>query len=176
MALSPATRRLIQAYDEFTNFAGGPDLPWVVAVYEELDDTTARAMIRALCYAWAAGQRAAGYYRGQIERLAQALFISLPHWNNDFPRAHKLLWLYRLGIQGAPPEPEQRPQITRIIPPSDQIEIRPEDREPIKDMAAFFQIDLAEATLLYRLGQALSTSDVRQLALGTTRTTTLDTQ
>ena len=52
MALSTDMHHLLLAYDGLTNFAGGPDLPWVLETYEQLDDSTLRkTMLWAFSYA-----------------------------------------------------------------------------------------------------------------------------
>src|SRR3954452_15240079 len=111
MALSADMHHLLLAYDGLTNFAGGPDLPWVLKTYEQLDDSTLRNMIWAFSYAWAAGQLAAGYFHGNVECLAQTLFTALPTWDDTLPRESKVRWLQRLGVDAILPEPEPRPAV-----------------------------------------------------------------
>jgi len=156
MALSMDMRHLLRAYEGLTNFAGGPDLPWVLETYEQLDDCTVRNMIWAFCYAWAAGQRAAGCYDGNVDRLAQALFAALPGWDDALPCEGKAVWLRRLGVEAILPEPEPRPstpaQSNAVTSWSDLDRI---DHDAIDDMSTYFQIGIPETTLLYRLGQAL---------------------
>jgi hypothetical protein len=156
MALSIETRRLLHTYDSFTNFAGGPDLPWDADVYHCLNDDTVIVMVRSLCYAWATGQRAVGYYNGEVEQLAHALFLALPYWDEAWPREAKRAWLYQLGVHSVAPEPEPRPATQPIYTAqSDVYHLTSSDREPLEDMAAFFRIPMAEAVLLFRIGQAL---------------------
>jgi hypothetical protein len=157
MTLSNAIHNLLQAYDSFTDFAGGPDLPWVVEAYDELDDNTVQIMIRSLCYAWAAGQRAAGCYDGFVERLAQDLFEALPTWDGAQAPEQKVDWLRRIGVQHVLPEPEARPATDAHDDLYHAVwaGLTDAEREAITDMAAFFQIALPEATLMYHLGRAL---------------------
>lgn len=157
MTLSNTIHNLLQAYDSFTNFAGGPDLPWVVEAYDGLDDNTVQIMIRSLCYAWAAGQRAVGCYDGFVERLAQDLFEALPTWDDARVPEQKVAWLRRLGVQHVLPEPEARPPANAQgdLYQAVWADLTDAEREAITDMAAFFQIALREATLMYHLGRAL---------------------
>jgi hypothetical protein len=157
MALSAEARRLLLAYDSFTDFAGGPDLPWVVEVYETLDDDSVRRMIWALCYAWAVGQHAAGCYEHSIESLAQSLFRKLPTWDDRWSQDEQAAWLNQLGVQMIMPEPEPRP-----IPaqggdryPQRWGELDSADRSAVEHMAAFFNLGLPETILLYHLSRAL---------------------
>jgi len=156
MALSIDVHHLLLAYDGLTNFTGGPDLPWVLETYEQLDDCTLRNMIWAFSYAWAAGQRAAGYYHGNVECLAQSLFAALPTWDNALPRESKQIWLHRLGIDAILPEPEPRPTAPECSSAANRSDLGCTDRTAIEDMATFFRLGIPESTLLYRLGQALS--------------------
>jgi hypothetical protein len=157
MTLSTETRHLLRAYDGLTNFAGGPDLPWVIETYEELDDGTVRNMIWAFCFAWAAGQRAASCYDGSVDSLTEALFAELPTWDDGLPREGKILWLRRLGVRVVLPEPEPRPTtpVLNSSPATAWGELDRFDRNAIEDMATYFQIGIRETTLLYWLGQAL---------------------
>ena len=157
MALSADTRHLLLAYDSFTNFAGGPDLPWVVEVYETLDDDDVRRMIWALCYAWSVGQRAAGCYTDTIEGLAQALFLKLPTWDDRWSQDDKATWLNQIGIQIVLPEPEQRPNIE---PPGEGYperwsDLNTSERHAVEHMAAYLNLGLPETILLYHLSRAL---------------------
>ena len=156
MTLSTNMHRLLLAYDGLTNFAGGPDLPWVLETYVQLDDTTLRNMIWALSYAWAAGQLAAGYYQGNVECLAQALFTALPTWDDALPPRDKQIWLQRLGVDTILPEPEPRPTAPECCFAIKWGDLNCSDHAAIKDMATYFRIDIPETTLLYRLGQVLS--------------------
>ena len=156
MALSTNMCHLLRAYDGLTNFTGGPDLPWVMEIYEQLDDTTLRNMIWSLSYAWAAGQRAAGCYHGSVERLAQALFTALPTWDDALPREAKEIWLRRLGIDTILPAPEPRPVAPGCCLGAAWGELDRTDRTAIEDMATYFRIGIPETMLLYRLGQALT--------------------
>jgi hypothetical protein len=155
MTLSADMHHLLLAYDGLTNFAGGPDLPWVLETYEQLDDSTLRNMIWAFSYAWAAGQRAAGYYHGNVECLAQALFTALPTWDDTLPREGKQSWLQRLGIDAILPELESRPTTSDCCPSINIGGFECADRTAIEDMAAHFRIGTSEAMLLYQLGQLL---------------------
>jgi hypothetical protein len=156
MALSTDMHHLLLAYDGLTNFAGGPDLPWVLETYEQLDDSTLRNMIWAFSYAWAASQLAAGYYHGSVECLAQVLFVALPTWDDALPREGKEIWLHRLGIDAIPPEPEPRPTTPDCCSAANWGDLECSDRTAIEDMATYFRIGIPETTLLYRLGQVLS--------------------
>jgi hypothetical protein len=156
MALSNNMRHLLLAYDGLTNFAGGPDLPWVLETYEQLDDCTLRNMIWAFSYAWAAGQLAAGYFHGNVECLAQALFAALPTWDEALPHEGKASWLHRLGVDVPLSEPEPRPTAFDCRPIANWGDIDCSDRAAIEDMSTYFRIGISETTLLYRLGQALS--------------------
>ena len=157
MALSAEARHMLLAYDSFTDFAGGPDLPWVVEVYETLDDDSVRRMVWALCYAWAVGQRAAGCYEDSIETLAQSLFLKLPTWDDRWSQDEKAAWLNQLGVQMIMPEPEPRPVPT----PDDNRyperwgELDSAERSAVEHMAAFFNLGLPETILLYHLSRAL---------------------
>ena len=156
MTLSTNMHRLLLAYDGLTNFAGGPDLPWVLETYEQLDDCTLRNMIWSFSYAWAVGQLAAGYFHGNVECLAQALFTALPTWDDTLPRESKVRWLQRLGVDPILPEPEPRPAAPDFRFAANWENLNCSDHAAIEDMASYFRIGISETTLLYRLGQALS--------------------
>ncbi len=115
-----------------------------------------RNMIWAFSYAWAASQRAAGYFHGNVECLAQALFMALPTWDNALPRDSKAIWLHRLGIDAILPEPEPRPTAIDNRFAVNWGDLDCSDRAAIEDMANYFRIGIPETTLLYRLGQALA--------------------
>jgi hypothetical protein len=157
MALSAEARHLLLAYDSFTDFAGGPDLPWVVEVYETLDDNDIRRLIWALSYAWAVGQCAAGCYQDSIESLAQALFLKLPTWDEGWSQDEKAAWLTALGVQMIMPEPEPRPA---AAPDSDRYpqrwgELASAERIAVEHMAAYLNLGLPETILLYHISRAL---------------------
>jgi hypothetical protein len=156
MALSTDMQRLLLAYDGLANFAGGPDLPWVLETYEQLDNCTLRNMIWAFSYAWAAGQLAAGCFHGNVECLAQELFAALPTWDDTLPREGKQKWLRRLGVDAILPEQEPRPSASDCYSSINWGDLGCVDRAAIEDMASYFQIGMPETMLLYRLGQALS--------------------
>ncbi|HJZ49383.1 MAG TPA: hypothetical protein VKE41_19535 [Roseiflexaceae bacterium] len=156
MAISTDVHQLLRAYDGLTNFAGGPDLPWVLETYAQLDDSTVLNMIQAFCYAWAAGQRAAGCYKGSVECLAQAIFAALPTWDDALPREAKATWLRHLGIVAILPEPEPRQAACTCSPSASWSDLDRTDHSAIEDMANYFQIGIAETTLLYHLGRALT--------------------
>ena len=157
MALSVEMRTLLCAYDSFTDFAGGPDLPWAVEVYDRLENEIVGHMIQELCYVWAAGQRAAGCYEGNVDNLAQSLFQALPGWDDTLPRESKIAWLHSIGVHTVLPEPEPRPAEPAAgnghIPWWSDLDAA--DQSAVADMAAYFQIGLPQAILLYRLGYAL---------------------
>jgi hypothetical protein len=153
MPLTSNTRQLLHAYDSFTNVAGGPDLPWVLEVYETLDDITALFMIRALCYAWAAGQYASGYYTGSVDRLADSLVAALPEWFEHKTRDEQLAALRKMGVNTLFPAPEPRPA-PATVPPREH-DSAGDDKDALQDMRSYFHIGLSEATLLYRLGRTL---------------------
>jgi hypothetical protein len=157
MPLSADTRHLLIVYDSFTDFAGGPDLPWVVEVYEAIDDDTVRRMVWALCYAWAVGQRAAGCYTDTIESMAQLLFLKLPTWEDRASQEAKADWLNQLGIQMVLPEPGSRPPDG---PPSEGYperwsELNIADRHAVEHMAAYLNLGLSETILLFHLSRVL---------------------
>jgi hypothetical protein len=157
MALSADVRHLLIAYDSFTDFAGGPDLPWVVEVYETLDDDTIRRMIWALCYAWAVGQRAAGCYTDSIESMAQSLFLKLPTWDDRWSQEEKADWLNKVGIQMILPEPEPRPTPApnEDAFPQRWSDLGASERRAVEHMAAYFNLGLPETILLFHLSRAL---------------------
>src|SRR6478752_5730575 len=138
MALSIDVHHLLLAYDGLTNFTGGPDLPWVLETYEQLDDNTLRKMIWAFSYAWAAGQRAAGYYHGSIECLAQSLFAALPTWDNALPDESKQIWLQRLGVDAIQPELEPRPIASDSGSAANRGALDYGDHSAIEDMSNYF--------------------------------------
>jgi hypothetical protein len=157
MALSADTRHLLLAYDSFTDFAGGPDLPWVVEVYETLDDDTVRRMIWALCYAWSVGQRAAGCYEDSIEKLAQSLFLKLPTWDDRWSQHDKSAWMNQIGIQMILPEPEPRPKQDPAADgyPERWSDLNTSERSAVEHMAAYLNLGLPETILLYHISRAL---------------------
>ena len=157
MTLSAEVRHLLLAYDSFTDFAGGPDLPWVVEVYETLDDNTVQRLIWALCYAWAVGQTAAGCYENSVGSLRQALFLKLPTWDDHWSQDEKAQWLNQLGVEMTMPEPEPRPL---PVPHSSLYSQRwgdlgPAEGRTVEHMAARFNPGLAERFLLYLLSHVL---------------------
>jgi hypothetical protein len=156
-------QHLLLAYDGLTNFAGGPDLPWVLETYDQLDDSTLRNMIWALSYAWAAGQFAAGYFHGNVECLAQSLFAALPTWDDTLSREGKQIWLLRLGVDAIQPEPEPRPTAPSCCCATNSDNLGCCDRAAIEDMAMYFRLGIPETTLLYRLGQMLSQATPAQV-------------
>jgi hypothetical protein len=172
MALSVEMHNLLSAYDSFTNFAGGPDLPWAIEVYDRLEDQIVSHMIRELCYIWAAGQRAIGCYEGNVEDMAQSLFQALPGWDDTLPKERKIAWLHSIGIRTVLPEPEPRP--TELAAGNGHMtwegDLNAADQSAVEDMAAYFQIGLPETILLYRLGRALkqATHPSIERALGAT--------
>jgi hypothetical protein len=151
MALSADTRRALCAYDSFTNFACCPDLPWSPDVYERLDDQIAQTMLLSFCYAWAAGQQAAGVYDGSVADLANQLFDALPTWNESFSYERKVAWTLSLGVQSVLLQSDPNPP----APVAEPVEISVADRDAVGDMAAFFHIACEEATLLFQVGRAL---------------------
>jgi hypothetical protein len=157
MPLSAEVRHLLLAYDSFTDFAGGPDLPWVVEVYETLDDDCIRRMLWALCYAWAVGQRAADCYHNTIEILAQSLFLKLPTWDDRWSPEDKATWLNQLGVQMIVPEPELRPKTQSSAEgyPEQWNDLNVHERHAVEHMSAYFNLGLPETILLYHLSRAL---------------------
>jgi hypothetical protein len=153
MPLSANTRRALQAYDSFTDFARCPDLPWVPEVYEPLDDEIAQTMLRSFCYAWAAGQQAAGVYCGAVADLADALFDQLPSWDERLSPECKLEWTLKLGVTAVLMQNEPRP--LALVPPAECVEMSASDHEALDDMAAFFHIPCNQAALLFQIGRAL---------------------
>ena len=163
MALSDDTRRALRAYDSFTDFARCPDLLWPPETYERLDDDVAQIMLRACCYAWAAGQQAAGVYPGPVTNLADDLFDALATWDAQSSHQCKVEWMLGLGVtsallqsdQPASPPPAGAPGLSRA------------DIDAVEDMAFFFRIAPQEATLLLQLGRALSRfAQAQQAELG----------
>ena len=162
MALSDRTRHALSAYDSFTDFARCPDLLWPPETYERLDDDVAQIMLRAFCYAWAAGQQAAGIYAGSATDLADELFDALPTWNAQWTHQRKVEWTLSLGVKSVLLQSDQRPP----APPEQPAVISRADLEAVEDMAAFFKIPLHEATLLLKLGRALGAPAPHQQAVG----------
>jgi hypothetical protein len=154
MTLSENTRRALRAYDSFTDFARCPDLLWPPDTYERLDDDVAQIMLRAFCYAWAAGQQAADVYSGPITDLADDLFDSLGTWNAQWSHERKTEWTLSLGVRAVLLQSDQ-PAPT---PPATPACISRADLDAVEDMAYFFQIDPREATLMFQLGRALGKS------------------
>jgi hypothetical protein len=163
MALSDDTRRALRAYDSFTDFARCPDLLWPPETYERLDDDVAQIMLRAFCYAWAAGQQAADVYDGSVTDLADELFYALAIWNAQWSYHRKVEWMLSLGVKSVLLQLDQRPpapSITLVEPTS----ISVMEIEAVEDMALFFQIPNHEATLLFQIGRALGKSAPEQQA------------
>jgi hypothetical protein len=154
MALSNDTRRALSAYDSFTDFARAPDLLWPPDRYELLDDEVAQIMLRAFCYAWAAGQQAAGAYHGSVTDLADELFDALATWDAQWTYQRKVDWMLSLGVKSVLLQSDQRPP----APPEEPAAISRADLEAVEDMAAFFKIPQHEATLLFQIGRALGIS------------------
>lgn len=151
MALSDDTRRALSAYDSFTDFARCPDLLWPPDIYERLDDNVAQIMLRAFCYAWAAGQQAGGVYNGSVTDLADELFDALATWDAQWTHQRKVEWMLNLGVKSALLQSDQRPS----VPSDDPIVISRADLEAVEDMASFFKIAQHEAHLLLQIGRAL---------------------
>jgi len=154
MTLSDHTRRALCAYDSFTDFARAPDLLWPPETYERLDDNVVQIMLHAFCYAWAAGQQAAGVYNGAITDLADDLFDALATWDTQSSHEHKVEWTLRLGVQSVLLQSDQgapAPAIDSACRSRAEI-------DAVEDMAFFFQIAPHEATLLLQLGRALGKS------------------
>ena len=165
MTLSDDTRRALHAYDSFTDFARCPDLLWPPETYERLDDDIAEIMLRAFCYAWAAGQQAAGVYTGTTSDLADDLFDALATWDAQWPHERKIEWTLSLGVKSVLLQSDQ----SSFAAESDAADLSCADRDAVDDMAFFFQIGPHEATLLLQLGRALGKSTpARQAALGNT--------
>jgi hypothetical protein len=160
MALSEDTRRALRAYDSFTDFARSPDLLWPPDMYERLDDDAAQIMLRAFCYAWAAGQQAAGVYNGSVTDLADELFDALATWNAQWPRQRKVDWMLSLGVKSVLLQSDQRPPAPPVAPAG----LSRAELEAVEDMAAFFQIARREATLLFQIGRALGVPAPEQQA------------
>jgi hypothetical protein len=151
MALSDDTRRILRAYDSFTDFARCPDLLWSPETYERLDDDVAQIMLRACCYTWAAGQQAAGVYNGAVADLADDLFDALATWDAQSTHECKVEWMLRLGVKSALLQSDQ----SSATPAVGTAGLSHKDIEAVEDMAFFFHIAPEEATLLLQLGRAL---------------------
>jgi hypothetical protein len=160
MALSDDTRRAIRAYDSFTDFACCPDLLWPPETYERLDDDVAQIMLRAFCYAWAAGQQAADVYHGSVTDLADELFDALATWDAQWTHQRKVEWTLSLGVKSVLLQPDQRPPAA----PVELAGISSAELDAVEDMAFFFQIPRHEATLLFQIGRSLSKSAPPQQA------------
>ena len=154
MALSDDTRRTLRAYDSFTDFARCPDLLWPPETYERLDDDVVQIMLRACCYAWAAGQQAAGVYTGPVTELADDLFDALATWDAQWSHQCKLDWMLRLGVTSVLLQSDQSPSAAA----TDASGLSRADSDAVEDMAFFFKIAPQEATLLLHLGRALGKS------------------
>jgi hypothetical protein len=152
MTLSDDTRRALRAYDSFTDFACCPDLLWSPDSYESLDDEVAQIMLHAFCYAWAASQQAAGVYSGSVSDLAADLFDALPTWDPEWAHQRKVEWTLSLGVKMVLFQPDQRPPAAS----AEFTNMSCADLDAVDDMAAYFQIPRHEATLLFRIGRALS--------------------
>jgi hypothetical protein len=161
MALSERTRHALGAYDSFTDFARCPDLLWPPETYERLDDNVAQIMLRAFCYAWAAGQQAAGVYAGSVTDLADELFDALATWDAQWTHQQKVEWTLSLGVKAVLLQSDQRPPV-----PEQPAAIARDDLEAVEDMAAFFKIRQHEAILLLKLGRALGAPAPHQQAVG----------
>jgi hypothetical protein len=157
MALSEETRRLLRAYDSFSDVVRCPDLLCSPDAYERLDDEVVQIMLRACCYTWAAGQLAAGVYAGSVTDLADELFDPLETWDARWPHRRKVEWVLALGVTSALLRSDQ--------PAQDMAELSCADRDAVEDMAYFFQIAPREATLLFYLGRALG-APAQQAELG----------
>jgi hypothetical protein len=166
MALSDDTRRAISAYDSFSDFARCPDLLWPPDTYERLDDEVAQIMLRAFCYAWAAGQQAAGVYDGSVTDLADELFDALDTWDPQWTHQRKVDWTRSLGVKSVLLQSDQRPPAPQDAPAG----ISRADLEAVEDMAAFFKIEQRKAHLLFQIGRALGTNmPYRQAEVGGTQ-------
>jgi len=152
MALSDDTRRALNAYDSFTDFARCPDLLWPPDTYERLDDDVAQIMLRAFCYAWAASQQAAGVYSGSVTDLADELFDALGTWDPQWTHQRKVDWMLSLGVTSVLLQSDPRPP----APPDAPAAISRADLEAVEDMAAFFKIEQHKAHLLFQIGRAFS--------------------
>jgi hypothetical protein len=150
MALSDDTRSALFAYDSFTDFARCPDLLWSPATYERLDDTVVQLMLHSLCYAWAAGQQAAEVYHGSVTDLADQLFDALPTWDAQWPQQRKVEWTLSLGVDCVLFQTEQWPPT-----PPEPAGLSCAELDAGEDMAAYFNINQGEATLLFQVGRAL---------------------
>jgi len=163
MALSDETRHALRAYDSFTDFARCPDLLWPPDIYEQLDDDVAQIMLRAFCYAWAAGQQAAGVYNGSVTDLADVLFDGLATWDAQWTHQCKVEWMLSLGVKSALLQSDQCPPAG----PTDSAGLSRADLDAVEDMAFFFKITQHEATLLLQVGRALGKpAPVQQVELG----------
>ena len=154
MTLSDNTRRALRAYDSFTDFARAPDLLWPPETYERLDDDVAQIMLRAFCYAWAAGQHAAGVYNDAVTDLANDLFDALPTWDAQWLHERKVEWTLSLGVESVLLQSCQ----SASAPARDSAGLSRPELDAVEDMAYFFQIAPQEATLLLQLGRALGKS------------------
>ena len=163
MALSDDTRRALRAYDSFTDFARCPDLLWPPETYERLDDDVAQIMLRAFCYAWAAGQQAADVYDGSVTDLADELFYALATWDAQWTHQRKIQWMHSLGVNSLLLQPDQRPPAAPItlVEPARISEV---ELDAVEDMAFFFQIPNHEARMLFQIGRALGKSAPEQQA------------
>jgi hypothetical protein len=163
MALSDDTRRALRAYDSFTDFARCPDLLWPPDIYERLDDDVAQVMLRAFCYAWAAGQQAAGVYDDSVTNLADVLFDALATWDAQSTHQRKIEWMLSLGVKSVLLQPDQRPSAAPTAP-VEPAGISGAELDAVEDMAFFFHIPTHEATLLLQIGRALGKSAPAQQA------------
>jgi hypothetical protein len=152
MALSDDTRRALRAYDSFTDFARSPDLLWAPDAYEQLDDEVAQIMLRAFCYAWAAGQQAAGVYSGSVTDLADELFDALATWDAEWSHQRKVDWTLSLGVKAVLFQADQCPPALS----GEIADMSCAELDAVDDMAAYFRIPRREATLLFQIGRALS--------------------
>jgi len=160
MTLSDDTRRALRAYDSFSDFARAPDLLWSPETYEQLDDDVAQIMLRAYCYAWGAGQQAAGVYNGAITDLADDLFDALAIWDAQWTHQHKVEWTLSLGVQSVLLQCDQYSPAPAI----DASGLSRADCDAVEDMAFFFQIAPPEAHLLLQIGRAFGKSAPAQQA------------
>jgi hypothetical protein len=150
MVLSDDTRRALYAYDSFTDFACCPDLLWSPPAYERLEEDVAQHMLQALCYVWAASQLAAKVYHGPAEELAAKLFDALPTWDSQWPHQRKVEWTLSLGVDCVLFQTDQRPPT-----PPQPAGLSCAELDAVEDMAAYFQIDAKQATLLFQIGREL---------------------
>jgi hypothetical protein len=135
-------------------------LPWPPETYERLDDDVAQIMLRAFCYAWAAGQQAAGVYDSSVTDLADELFDALPSWDVQWAHQRKVDWMLSLGVNSVLLQPDLRPPAA----PAEPAPIAGAELDAVEDMAFFFHIPTREATLLFQLGRALGDSAPAQQA------------